>query len=158
MSDIKFIGLKELKAAVRRNPRSVKRAADTFLTRGLAEYRRGIINDPWRVGGRGGGAPVSNDPRYRSRSNRGYQKARSGNLRDSHKPIIRGLQGFIGPNESQAPYAKYVHGNKAHPVRVKGTKKLKTRPWLDYVKDERDVFIKRHYRQMLRTISRSLAQ
>ena len=69
---LKVIGMKELKDAIKRNPAKVKEEARRFLTRGLAAYRRGIINDPWRVGGRGGGAPVSNDPRYRTQRNRAY--------------------------------------------------------------------------------------
>ena len=148
-TEITLIGIKSLKEAIKRNPARVKARARTFLQRGLAVYRRGIINDPWRVGGRGGGAPVSNDPRYRTSSNRGYQKARSGNLRDTHKTEINGLVGMIGPSTQAAPYAAMVHG---------GTRRMKARPWLDHTKTSKAGEIAKLYRGMLKEIVRDLAK
>ena len=113
--------------------------------RGLAAYKQGIIRDPWRMGGRGGGAPVSNDPRYK----RKYQRTRSGNLRDSHVSVIDGLQGVIGPNESVAPYAKFVHH---------GTRNMQGRPWLDYVKTTQSGAIESLYRKMFTNIVQDLAR
>jgi hypothetical protein len=88
---------------------------------------------------------VSNDPRYK----RKYQKQRSGNLRDTHVTEINGLEGRIGPNQSAAPYARMVHG---------GTRRMQARPWLDYVKQNKDGEIANLYRQMLRGIVSDLAK
>jgi hypothetical protein len=84
-------GMKELEAAIARNPRSVEMLAKRFLTRGMAELNRVLIRNPWRVGQSGGGIPVD-----------------TGNLRDSHIREIKGLSAIIRPSE-YAPYAKYVH-------------------------------------------------
>jgi len=149
MGRVRLIGLKELKQAVKRSPDKIKAESRRFLQRGLAEYRRGIINDPWRVGGRGGGAPVSNDPRYRTAGNKGYQRARSGNLRDTHIQRIRGLEGWIGPNTDAAPYALYVHD---------GTRRMKARPWLEYVKERKAPKIRKLESDMLKRIVRGLAR
>lgn len=143
--EIQFIGLKELQAAVKRNPRVVLNEARNFISRGLAAYKSGIINNPWRIGGQGGGAPVSNDPAYFRRD----QRQRSGNLRDSHVTRITGLQGSIGPNISAAPYARFVH---------EGTRKMEKRPWLDYVKQNKDREIKKLYRTMLGKVADDLAK
>jgi len=149
-NEVKLIGLSGLLAAIKRNPTRVKARARTMIQRGLAVYRSGIINDPWRIGGRGGGAPVSNDPRYRSNSNKGYQRARSGNLRDTHTTEISGLQGWIGPNTQAAPYAAAVHN---------GTRRgLQARPWLDYVKKNKAGDISRLYRGMLKQIGSDFAK
>lgn len=149
MGKVQLIGLNDLKNAIKRSPGRVKSEARRFLQRGLAEYRRGIINDPWRVGSRGGGAPVSNDPRYRTRRNKGYQRARSGNLRDTHIQRINGLKGWIGPNTDAAPYALYVHD---------GTRRMKARPWLEYVKDQKDRAIQKLQRDMLKRIVQDLSR
>lgn len=145
--DIKFIGAKELRAAINRNPQMVLAETKNFLVRGLAIYKAGIIRSPWRVGGTGGGAPVSNDPRYPRPS----QKQRSGNLRDTHVTQISGLMGWIGPNTQAAPYAHFVH---------EGTPggQMKRRPWLDYVKTAGESEIQRLYRILLQNITRDLAK
>jgi len=143
--NVTWIGLTELQAAIKRNPQRVLDEARLFLTRGLAVYKTGIIRDPWRIGGRGGGVPVSNDPRYP----RKYQRQRSGNLRDSHITQINGLQGTIGPNMTTAPYARYVHD---------GTRRMQGRPWLEYVKATQDNAIQDLYRKMLANIVGDLAK
>lgn len=145
MADIEFIGLKELQAAIKRNPQKVLDEARLFLTRGLAQYKSGIINDPWRIKGPGGGSPVSNDPRYP----RKYQRQRSGNLRDSHTTTINGLEGIIGPNLRVAQYAGYVH---------QGTRSMQGRPWLNYVKQNKQGAIERLYKEMLGNIVGDLAK
>ena len=145
MAEIQWVGLKELRAARARNPQKVLDEARLFLTRGLAVYKAGIIRDPWRVGGRGGGSPVSNDPRYP----RKFQRQRSGNLRDTHVTEINGLEGRIGPNLALAPYAKYVHH---------GTRRIQGRPWLDYVKQTKEGEIEKLYRGMLSNIVGDLAK
>ena len=142
---IHWIGLKELRAALARNPQKVLDEARLFLTRGLSVYKQGIIRDPWRVGGLGGGSPVSNDPRYP----RKFQKQRSGNLRDTHYTEINGLEGRIGPNLQLAPYAKYVHH---------GTRRMRGRPWLTFVQENKKTEIERLYRNMLQSIVSDLAK
>jgi len=144
-TELQWVGLKELRNAIRRNPQKVLDEGRLFLSRGLAVYKAGIIRNPWRIGGRGGGSPVSNDPRYPRR----YQRQRSGNLRDSHTTQINGLKGTIGPNTSIAPYAAYVHG---------GTRRMQGRPWLDYVKSTQDGAIEDLYRKMLVNIVHDLAK
>lgn len=143
--EFEIIGIKELREAIKRNPQKVLDEARSFLTKGLSEYKKGIIREPWRVGGFVGGSPVSNDPRYK----RKYQKQRSGNLRDTHMTQINGLEGVIGPNLEAAPYARYVH---------EGTKRMKARPWLDYVRENKQGDIERLYRTMLANIVGDLAK
>lgn len=141
-TEIRIIGLDELKAAIKRSPTTVLNETRKFISQGLAIYKRGINNQPWRVGGTGGGAPVSNDPRYPRKN----QRSRSGNLRDTHRTNISNLEGRIFPT---APYAIWVHN---------GTRRMKARPWLDYVKSTQDREIQKLYRGMLETITKDLAK
>lgn len=143
--NVSWIGIRELRAAIKRNPQRVLDEARVFITRGLAVYKAGIIRDPWRMGGGGGGSPVSNDPRYK----RKYQKLRSGNLRDTHMTKVSSMQGLIGPNTQTAPYAKYVHD---------GTRRMRGRPWLEYVRDTQRGSIESLYRKMLENIVSDLAK
>jgi hypothetical protein len=145
MADVKILGMKELREAIKRNPEKILRETRDFLQRGMALYKRGIINEPWRIGGAGGGSPVSNDSRYY----RAYQRQRSGNLRDSHQTTIDRLQASIGPDMQRAPYAGYVH---------EGTFRMQSRPWLDYVKQNQDSGIRELYNNLLRNIVRDLAK
>jgi HK97 gp10 family phage protein len=140
-----ILGINELKRAIARNPEKVLQEGKSFLIRGLAVYKRAIINSPWRVGSNGGGAPVSNDGRYK----RKYQRQRSGNLRDSHVTDINSLQASIGPNLSVAPYAKFVH---------LGTSRMRARPWLDYVKQGSDREVEQLYLAMLKNIVSDIAK
>lgn len=78
-----------LRKAIKRNPEKVKVEIGKFIQRGLAEYRRGVINNPWRLGMQGGGAPVD-----------------TGNLRDTHKTNISPFRGYLEPT---AKYGIYVH-------------------------------------------------
>lgn len=139
MENIEIKGIDQLIQAIQRNPKKVASEAKIYLTRGLAVYKRGIINSPWRIGGGGGGAPVSNDPRYK----RPYQRQRSGNLRDTHVTQIKDLEASIGPNLTLAPYAIYVH---------EGTNKMQARPWLDWVQEEKQGDIQELYEKMLDNI------
>jgi phage gpG-like protein len=107
--DISTKGLKELQAAVRRNPQKVITEVGKFLVRGIAVYNRRIIRSPWKIGGNGGGAPTS-----------------TGNLRDTHVKEIRPWDALIAPT---APYAAYVHGLNGQQVNSRG---VQLRPWLDY--------------------------
>jgi hypothetical protein len=123
-----FKGYKELEAAIRRNPGFVVREGREFLEDGLAVYRRGVINNPWRVGGSGGGAPV-----------------RTRNLADTHHTEVMGLTGSIYPTASYAPF---VHD---------GTKRVAARPWLDYVQRDKDSQIRALETQFLEKITKDLA-
>ena len=129
---VEIIGMKELQAAVRRNPKKVLSEARGFINKGLAAYHRGIIRNPWRVGSSGGGAPVD-----------------TGNLRDTHLTVVRGLIGIIGPNTKVAKYARSVHQGKG---------RMKARPWLDYVKKNKEREIERLYGKMGTNIVRDLAK
>lgn len=146
-NETEFIGLKELIAAIRRNPQKVLDSGRTFLSKGITTYKRAIIRNPWRMGGSGGGAPVSNDPRYSRR----HQLQRSGNLRDTHQTEINGLQAKIYPT---AKYAPYVHGIEGWPRK----RSYQLRPWLDYAKKTQAGVIQELYRVMLREITEDLAK
>lgn len=132
MAEVYIIGLKELKRAIDRNPQKVLSETKDFLSRGLAVYKRGIFQSPWRIGGSGGGVPV-----------------KSGHLKDSHITQISGLEGRIGPDINRASYAPYVHF---------GTRKMQSRPWLDYVKNTKDGEIKILYQRLLQSIVSDLAK
>lgn len=132
MASVEFRGFDELRAAVARNPKRVYASAQLFLTRAMAEYRRGIQNAPWRVGGSGGGAPVDTH-----------------NLRDTHVSRITGLTASIGPNLDAAPYAPYVHD---------GTARMRARPWLDFVRDDREPAVEKLADGLLEEITSDLAK
>lgn len=125
-------GIKELEAAIKRNPQVVLNEARNFLMRGTAAYKSGIKNSPWRVGGSGGGSPVA--------------AFNGGNLRDTHRTEIRALTAKIGPS---AAYSGYVH---------EGTRKMKKRPWLDFVKTKKEKDIEKLYKDMLKNITADLAR
>jgi hypothetical protein len=130
--NIELIGYKELQRAIDKNPRFVVEEGNKFIVRGLAAYKRGIIRNPWQIASHGGGAPVA-----------------SGNLRDTHRTTIGTLTGKIAPNEDAAPYAKYV---------ALGTRYMRRRPWLEYVKKNKESEIQKLYRNLLATITAELAK
>jgi len=133
MSDnVQIIGARELAAAVKRNPTTIRDETRKFIVRGLSKYRKGTQSQPWRLGGMGGGAPVA-----------------SRNLVDSHITRIRSFSGSFGPNERVAPYARWVH---------EGTRRMDARPWLDYVKKQNNHRIRSLYMELLRNISKDLAK
>ncbi|MFA5050955.1 MAG: hypothetical protein WC499_02470 [Patescibacteria group bacterium] len=100
-------GLAEFKEAIKRNPQVVKEEVGKFLVRAKSKYLSTILNNPWRVGMSGGGAPVA-----------------TGNLRDTHESPVSTWEMSIFPT---SPYAKYIHGTGGA---RKGNYPL--RPWLDY--------------------------
>lgn len=73
---------------------------------------------------------------------------RTGNLRDTHVTRISGLSASIGP-ASFVKYAKFIH---------EGTRRMESRPWLDYVKSTKEDKIQEHYRVMLTNIVKGLAR
>ena len=116
--DIKINGVKEFERALKRNPKTTTLEVKTFISRALAEYRRGIYNNPWRVGGGGGGVPV-----------------KTYGLKDAHITEYGKMTGRIYVRKAHSKnkkgraittdkYGFYVH---------EGTRKMKARPWLDYV-------------------------
>lgn len=82
-------GIGELEKAIKRSPEKIKTETAKFIARGLAEYRRIISRNPWKIGSGGGGAPVA-----------------TGNLRDTHFQEQRPFEGKIYPT---ADYAVPVH-------------------------------------------------
>ncbi len=136
-AEFRWIGMGELQLAIKRNPQKVIDETRTFLTRGLAIYKKGIITNPWRMDGNGGGAPVA--------------ARNGGNLRDTHQTDITGFVGRIYPTAS---YASYVHGIEGMPR----TRSYKLRPWLDHVKKDKQSKIETLYRQLLMNISKDLAR
>lgn len=133
MVNLSVHGLKELKAAVARNPQKVVDEAGKFIVRGLKVYRGYIIGNPWRKGTSGGGAPVD-----------------TGNLRDTHQTQITTWEGRIYPT---APYAAYVHGIDGFPRK----RSYQLRPWLDYAKDKGDAQVDELQDTMLNNIVNDLA-
>lgn len=111
--NIQVLGLKEFQAAIVRSPQLVARRVQEFLVRGMAVYRSGIKNDPWRIGMSGGGSPVA--------------AIHGGNLRDSHQVTFETFNARIFPT---AWYADYVHGWDGQAFSSRG---LQLRPWMDYV-------------------------
>jgi hypothetical protein len=138
MSNAEWIGMRELKLAIARNPKQTLTFSKRFLQRGLAEYKRSIVNSPWRMGMSGGGAPVSSG---------GF----GGNLRDTHETRIDGLTGSIRPT---ADYAPYVHGIKGWPRK----RSYQLRPWLDHAKKSKQPKIEQLYRELLADITGDLAK
>lgn len=135
--DFRWVGLGELKLAMKRNPQTVMSATRNFLTRGMREYKKGIITNPWGMSNDGGGAPVA--------------ARNGGNLRDTHQTDIDGFVGRIYPT---APYAKYVHGIDGFPRK----RSYKLRPWLVHVKQEKQSKIETLYKQLLVDITKDLAR
>jgi len=129
--DIK--GLDELEKAIRQNPQRVIEHTQTFLQRGMAVYRQGIQNRPWRIGESGGGAPV--DTR---------------NLVQSHAVKYDRLEASIGPSRNyNVKYAQFVH---------EGTRRMQPRPWLDHTKQASDNKIRPLYQDLLKEITAELAK
>ena len=129
MPIVRIEGLSELEKAVERNPTKTRTELNRFFVRGLAIYRSGIKNNPWRVGMQGGGAPV-----------------RTGGLRDTHNDVIEAYRASTGPTAS---YALFVH---------EGTSKMKARPWLDSVKSDKQKDIDKLAEEMLENIVKDLAK
>jgi len=129
-------GVEGLKAAIARNPRITSLEIRKFLVRSTAVYKTGIIRSPWKIGGSGGGAPVD-----------------TGNLRDTHATKIGAVQATITPT---ADYAKYVHGRNKGEINARTG--VKSRPWLDYVFEDKDNEIRRLQDDLLKTIVRDLAK
>ena len=136
MPQFKILGLDDFQKAIKKHPEEFLKQARIFMVRGLAVYNRGIIRNPWRVNGAGGGAPVD-----------------TGNLRDTHHRRINRLTASIFPT---AEYSKYVHGRKMGETNKRN--KVKSRPWLDYVKKTKDPEIRVLQKRFLKEIVQDLAK
>lgn len=136
---VEIKGLEEFKAALKRNPELVVTEARKFLQRSMAAYRAGIQNNPWRMGMSGGGVPW-----------------KTGNLSQSH--AIRfdsAMSASIGPSRAYpVRYATYVHGIEGYPRK----RTYQLRPWLDYVKQQKDSEVNELWDYFLQTISVDLAK
>lgn len=130
--NIKTKGFKELERAIKRNPRRVREELEDFFVDAMRIYNTGIIRSPWKVGGSGGGTPVD-----------------TGHLRDSHQREINTWQARIYVNPSRVKYATYVH---------EGTWRMKERPWLDYVFNNKMNEIHRRERKLYDNIIKDLAK
>lgn len=86
--EIELLGAKEFQRALERSPKKVLEEIKKFTQRGIAEYKRGIMNNPWKVGMSGGGSPVD-----------------TGNLRDTHLTDFSTFTGRIYPTASKYMYA-----------------------------------------------------
>ena len=124
-------GLDEFERAIRRNPQYVKERGGLFITRGLAEYRRIILREPWKRGASGGGAPVATG------NLRGYAPAASEGLRGPHLPdgLIREVRAWRG--------------------RVTCKRNYQLRPWLDYAAGQALPEIERHEQQLFDDIMKA---
>lgn len=127
--EVQALGLKEFQKALDRNPELVKKELADFFSRATARLKSGLWNNPWRIGGSGGGIPVL-----------------TGNLRDTHATEIKDFQARIYPTSD---YAKFVHG---------GTSKMEARPWLDFIQKEKAPEIKELAKKMLENITKDLAK
>ena len=133
-------GLKEFEAAIKRNPKTTIKQINVFFVRSIAEYRKIIMRQPWRVGGTGGGAPVDTQA-----------------LRDSHQSgtKIGKLEASIGPDESIARYAKYVHGRRRGEINAGNG--VKSRPWLIHAFEKGDKKVRMLQDDLLKNIINDLA-
>lgn len=142
MVSVELKGEKELLAAISRNPQVVISETAIFFQRAMAVYRSAIFNNPWRVGGSGGGVPVSDWMAKRRGS--------AGNLRQSHVVEYQQFQASIGPGRAYpVGYAGYVH---------EGTKKMAKRPWLDNAKRTGESAVRGHWQTLLQNITADLAK
>lgn len=134
-------GVDDLERAIKQNPKNTIRKLNIFFVRSIAEYRKIIMRQPWRVGGVGGGAPVDTQA-----------------LRDSHQSgtKIGKYEASIGPDQNIARYAKYVHGRRKGEINRRTG--VKSRPWLDYAFEKADKKVKKLQDTLLKDIVDDLAK
>lgn len=133
MARASWIGVRQLKSAFNRNPNLVKSEARKSMQRAMAHYKRGIIRSPWTLQSSGGGAPVA-----------------SGNLRDTHQTRVRPFKSEIAPDiHGSARYAEYI---------IRGTRRMKARPYLAYVKRQQAPKVEAEFRGMLKIITKDLSR
>ena len=125
---VTITGIKGFERAVKRNPAETANELKKFFVRSKALYTKTILNNPWRVGASGGGAPVD-----------------LGAMRDSHQSGTKILPFSLsfGPDKKVAPYSKYVHAK---------------RPWLNYAFDKNYIKVNSLARDMLKNIVKDLSR
>lgn len=126
------IDYEQLKRALKRNPSVVRDEVNTFLVRASALIKQGIAQSPWRIGGSGGGVPIS-----------------TGNLKKAHQYRLEPFRFIAEVNQRKAEYAGYVHY---------GTKFMEARPWLEYVKQSKEKAINDNAKILLERITADLAK
>jgi hypothetical protein len=125
-------GMRQLEAAIRRNPAKIREEVGKLLVRGIAEYKKVMFRSPWKVGGYGGGVPVDTTA-----------------MRQQHQTRFERFRASIGPNLRATPYALFVH---------EGTHKMQGRPWLDYAKKKADRNIRKLSQDFLDNVVKDLAR
>ena len=136
--NIKVKGLPEMERAIRRNPSKTLKELNTFFVRALAEYRKSIMQAPWKIGLTGGGAPVE-----------------TGHLKGSHQSIIKPTEASIAPDRAyNTTYAPYVHGIEGHPRK----RNYKLRPWMDHAFKKKSGRIEQLSNELLKNIVADLAK
>lgn len=127
-------GFKELREAIKKNPKVIEEELGVFMPRAIAVYKGIIWNNPWRMGMVGGGVPV-----------------KTGNLRDTHQTDISNYEAKIYPT---APYSYYVHGEDDKSFNIRGHQ---LRPWLTYAFTRGETEVDRLQGELLENIVVKLA-
>lgn len=125
-------GYDELVKALKKNPEVVKNEAQKYFVRSMATYKGIINNNPWQVGGGGGGVPVAT---------RNLQRI-------GHETVFNDFAAYLKVRTDQVPYAGYVH---------EGTKFMEKRPWLDYAVEQGQGTIEKLQDDLLNDIVKQLA-
>jgi len=133
MSNIELQGFKEFENALVKSPEVVKVELQKYFIRALELLKRGVKNNPWRVGGSGGGAPV--DTRHL--------------IDDGHLTVIEKFRAFLEVDTNEVKYAVFVH---------EGTQRMEARPWLDFVTEDQRKGIEELQDDLLKNIVNALAK
>lgn len=136
----KIEGLDDFERAIENNPEVVINELKDFFQRAIAIYKGIVWNNPWRMGGYGGGVPVA--------------LVEGGTLRSSHKTAFEKWSARLYQDDSVAPYGKYVHGIEGFPR----TRTYQLRPWLDYAFKQGEQGVREKEKLMLENIVKKLAQ
>jgi hypothetical protein len=132
MLSIKMSGFKEFEKRIYESPEIVKELAQMYFVRAVAKVFTVINNNPWKIGGGGGGAPV----------------ATRNLVARAHDTIYEPFQALIAININKVKYAGYVH---------EGTRKMEKRPWLDYAQEKSDLPIQKLQEDFINDLTKHLA-
>ena len=123
--------LRDLRKAFSNSSSTVRSASDRMMTNIRRELLSTIRNNPWNIGGRGGGVPV-----------------RTGDLRGSHQTRQTPFELRIWVPDSH-PYAQYVH---------EGTSRMEARPWMEYSVNKAEGTVQKEVNKFLDSTVRGLAR